>query len=133
MVGICQNGWLVLLGIAETDTKALIAPMLEKLIHLRAFSDETGKMNKNLMDIKGSLLIVSQFTLYADLKTGRRPSFTKAGKPDLAKEIYEEFIAAARSLGIQTQHGKFGHHMEVKLCNSGPVTFILDSVELFGK
>lgn len=132
-VGICQHGWLVLLGIAGTDTKELVAPMLEKLIQLRAFSDEQGKMNKSLMDINGSLLIVSQFTLYADLKAGRRPSFTKTGKPELAKEIYENFIEAARSLGIHTQHGKFGHHMEVKLCNTGPATFILDSIELFGK
>lgn len=131
-VANCQLGWLVLLGISETDNKSLVKPMLEKLIHLRAFSDEMGKMNRSLIDINGSLMIVSQFTLYADLKTGRRPSFTKAGSPDLAKEIYEAFIMAAKSLGIHTEHGKFGHQMEVKLCNSGPATFILDSADLFG-
>jgi len=132
IIGSCGQGWLILLGVSETDSPEQATAMLEKLIHLRAFSDEHGKMNKSLIDVKGSLLVVSQFTLYADLKTGRRPSFKKAGNPNLAHEIYQHFIQTAISLGIPTQHGKFGEHMEVKLCNSGPATFILDSSELFG-
>jgi D-tyrosyl-tRNA(Tyr) deacylase len=104
--------------------------MLEKLIHLRAFSDSSGKMNLSLLDIQGSLLIVSQFTLYADLSSGRRPSFTKAAPPDIARNLYEKFVALARARGIPTETGEFGQHMEVSLINSGPVTFLLDSKEI---
>ena len=129
-VGKSGPGWLVLFGVGETDTEALLNPMLEKLIHLRAFSDQDGKMNLSLLDIKGSLLVISQFTLYGDLNSGRRPSFTKAGKPEIARGLYEKFVALARGRGIPTETGQFGQHMEVSLINTGPVTFILDSKEI---
>jgi len=129
-VGASGPGWLVLFGVGSDDHESHLLPMLEKLIHLRAFSDSSGKMNLSLLDIQGSLLIVSQFTLYADLSSGRRPSFTKAAPPDIARNLYEKFVALARARGIPTETGEFGQHMEVSLINSGPVTFLLDSKEI---
>ncbi len=129
-VGKSGPGWLVLFGVGAEDSETHLLPMLEKLIHLRAFSDSAGKMNLSLMDIKGSLLIVSQFTLYADLSSGRRPSFTKAAAPEIARNLYEKFVALAKERGIPTETGSFGQHMEVSLINSGPVTFLIDSKEI---
>ena len=128
--GQINDGWLVLLGIAHGDEESHVSLLLEKLVNLRAFSDSNGKMNLSLLQTGGSLLVVSQFTLYADFSSGRRPSFTAAGKPESAQILYEKFIALARAKGIFTESGQFGMHMEVSLQNSGPVTFILDSSEL---
>jgi D-tyrosyl-tRNA(Tyr) deacylase len=127
--GQINDGWLVLLGITHNDEESHLSTLLEKLINLRAFADSNGKMNLNLLQTGGSLLVVSQFTLYADFSSGRRPSFTAAASPDAAKLLYEKFIALAAAKGINTQSGQFGANMEITLLNSGPVTFVLDSDE----
>lgn len=127
--GQINQGWLVLLGITHNDNESHLSVLLEKLINLRAFADSNGKMNLNLLQTGASLLVVSQFTLYADYSSGRRPSFTAAASPDAAKLLYEKFIALAAAKGINTQSGQFGVNMEITLLNSGPVTFVLDSDE----
>lgn len=120
-------GMLTLLGVGPSDRIEQVDAMVSKLIALRIFEDENGKMNKNLIDIKGQHLVVSQFTLYADCKKGNRPSFTQAGPPELAKSLYESFIEKSRAAGIYTQAGVFGADMQVTLTNDGPVTLFLES------
>lgn len=126
IVGKIGQGFLVLLGVGPDDTKETADYLVQKLIKLRVFEDENGKMNLGLKDINGELLIVSQFTLYADCSGGNRPSFTLAAKPDKANELYEYFISKCEKENIKVEHGIFGADMKVELLNDGPVTIILE-------
>ena len=125
-VGKINNGFLVLIGITHTDTKEKADYLVKKLINLRVFEDENGKMNLSLNDINGSLLLVSQFTLYADCSGGNRPSFTEAAKPDFANELYEYIISECKKKVDKVETGIFGADMKVGLLNDGPVTIILE-------
>ena len=127
IVGEIGKGLLILLGVGKGDSKAQADSLLEKVIHLRIFEGEGGKMNLSLMDVGGELMVISQFTLYADCRKGRRPSFTDAGSPEQAKALYEYFISQARSRGFNVASGIFQALMEVELVNFGPVTILLDS------
>jgi len=123
-----DQGLLVLIGIAEEDTEDTINWMVQKIIHLRIFSDQGGKMNLSVKDIEGSILIVSQFTLHANTKKGNRPSFIEAAKPEKAIALYDKFISTIKQEGdIEIQTGIFGADMQVSLVNDGPVTLIIDS------
>lgn len=125
-VGAIGPGLMVLLGIHRQDTATLIPWMVNKLLHLRIFSDEEGKMNKSILDVKGQVLIVSQFTLYGNCTNGRRPDFLEAAPPVIALPIYEQFIEQLRQQ-IEVQTGQFGAAMELALVNQGPVTLVIDS------
>ena len=125
-VGKIGQGFLVLLGIAPTDTEAQAEKLADKVCGLRVFEDDAGKMNLNLEKVGGSLLVVSQFTLYADTKS-RRPGFPGAAKPDLAIPLYERFMAACREKGFPVEHGEFGADMKVSSVNDGPVTIWFDT------
>lgn len=127
ITGEIKSGLVVLIGITHQDTEADIDALIQKMIHLRIFPDEAGKLNLSLMDTKGSILSISQFTLYADVKKGRRPNFTSAAKPDQAKELYELFNQKLRAENIHVETGEFGAMMEVELVNDGPVTIALES------
>lgn len=129
-VGKIGRGYLVLLGVGEGDNEEIAKKMFEKMMKLRIFADEDGKTNCSIRDVKGELLIVSQFTLYADCRKGNRPSFIKAGKPDRAKELYEYFLQLAEERYGSCEHGEFGADMQVSLCNDGPFTIVLDSEEI---
>lgn len=131
-VGKIQNGFLVLVSVCEGDTKEIADKLINKLLHLRIFEDSEGKSNLSLKDIDGNLLIISQFTLYADCKKGNRPSFTRAAKPELAVPLYEYIIEQCKPEFPELQTGIFGAHMEVSLLNDGPFTIILDSDEICG-
>ena len=126
-IGSIEKGYLVLLGVKNTDTEAVADKMLKKILDARLFEDENGKTNLSIRDISGSLLIVSQFTLYADTKKGNRPSFVQAGDPTHANALYEYFLAKAEEAGIPTAHGEFGADMKVSLINDGPFTIMYDS------
>lgn len=126
IVGKIEQGFLVLLGVGPEDTKETADCLVQKLIKLRIFEDENEKMNLSLKDVDGELLIVSQFTLYADCSGGNRPSFTLAAKPDKANELYEYFISECKKENIKVEHGIFGADMKVELLNDGPVTIILE-------
>lgn len=125
--GQITHGWLVFLAIGVNDRKEDVAPLADKIIGLRLFADEQGKFNKSLQDVNGGMLIVSQFTLYADCSKGRRPSFAQSASPQVAKDLYEEFIIRVKETGINVATGEFGADMQVSLVNDGPVTIILDS------
>ena len=125
-VGSIEKGFLVLLGVTHTDTKETADYLVKKLCNLRVFEDENEKMNLSIRDVKGKLLIVSQFTLYADCTGGNRPSFVNAAKPDMANELYEYFCEKCKENGIEVQKGIFGADMKVSLLNDGPVTIILE-------
>lgn len=127
VIGAIDKGFLVLVGISNDDTREIADKLVKKLIGLRIFQDEDGKTNLNLNSVGGSLLIVSQFTLYADCRKGYRPSFVNAGAPDLAEELYKYIIAKCREEISCVEHGSFGADMRVELCNDGPFTIILDS------
>ena len=127
VTGTIQKGLLVFLGISQTDTKEMLPRYVDKLIKLRIFSDENDKTNLSLLDVKGELLIVSQFTLYADCRKGNRPSFIQAGPPDLANALYEEFKFLCQQKIPVVESGIFGADMTVSLENDGPFTIILDS------
>lgn len=127
ITGKIDNGFLVLVGISQSDTAAEADRLIKKLIGLRIFSDENDKINLSLSDVNGGLLIVSQFTLYADCKKGNRPSFVNAGKPDMANELYQYIISECGKQIDNVQHGIFGADMKVELLNDGPFTVILDS------
>ncbi|NGX39921.1 MAG: D-aminoacyl-tRNA deacylase [Chlamydiae bacterium] len=127
IVGQIGPGILALLGIHKEDTPSSIAPLIEKLINLRIFQDTAGKMNFSLLDTGGDLLIVSQFTLYADCRSGRRPSFVDAAPPEKAKVLYEKFVAIAKEKVKTVETGEFGVYMQVELINDGPVTMLLNS------
>ena len=129
VIGKIGKGFLVLIGVAEDDTKEIADKLIKKLLGLRIFEDADGKTNLSLRDVDGSLLLVSQFTLYADRKKGNRPSFTKAGNPTLANELYEYIIAQCRR-EFPVETGSFGADMKVDLLNDGPFTIILDSSEI---
>ena len=127
IIGKIDEGFLVFLGITHTDNEQIVDYLVEKLVNLRVFNDEKGKMNLSLKDINGGLLIISQFTLYADTKkSGNRPSFTDAAKPEQAKTLYEYFIKKCKEKQIYTQSGKFGADMKIELLNDGPVTIMLE-------
>ena len=129
VIGKIGKGFLVLIGVAEDDTKEIADKLIKKLLGLRIFEDADGKTNLSLRDVDGSLLLVSQFTLYADCKKGNRPSFTKAGNPALAIDLYEYIIEKCRT-EFPVETGSFGADMKVELLNDGPFTIILDSAEI---
>ena len=121
----------MLLGVAEDDAEADARYLAEKTAHLRIFEDDAGKMNLSLRDIKGEILVVSQFTLYGDCRKGRRPSFIKAARPPKAEALYEVYISALAGMGLKPQTGVFRASMDVELINDGPVTILLDSQKTF--
>ncbi|MFZ3048888.1 MAG: D-aminoacyl-tRNA deacylase [Desulfatirhabdiaceae bacterium] len=127
VIGRIGGGMLTLLGVAEPDTVHDVDFLTEKLVNLRIFEDKSGKMNRSLVDIHGEMLVVSQFTLLADCKKGRRPSFVAAARPEKAIPLYERFIEQIRKAGIPVQTGQFGAMMDVTLINDGPVTLIVES------
>src|SRR5438045_2105304 len=127
VVGSIGRGLLVLLGVGKEDTRADADYMVGKVIELRVFPDDAGKMNRSLLEVGGSLLVVSQFTLYGDCRKGRRPSFDRAAPPEQARRLYEYFIERLTSRNIIVQTGVFQAEMQIHLVNDGPVTFILDS------
>jgi D-aminoacyl-tRNA deacylase len=131
VTGEIADGLLVLLGVGRDDTPAVATGMAEKISNLRIFEDDQRKMNRSVLDVKGSALVVSQFTLYGDARGQRRPSFVAAAPPEQAKKLYEEFSAALRTLGIDVATGIFGAMMSVELVNEGPVTILLDSDKTF--
>ncbi|MBQ9983447.1 MAG: D-tyrosyl-tRNA(Tyr) deacylase [Lachnospiraceae bacterium] len=128
--GEIDRGFLVLIGVADGDTEDMADKLVKKMLGLRIFEDEQGKTNLSLSDVNGKLLLVSQFTLYADCKKGNRPSFIKAGKPDMANEMYQYIIGKCRETMKDVQTGEFGADMKVELLNDGPFTIILDSDEI---
>lgn len=130
VIGSINKGFLVLIGITDSDTKEIADSMVKKLVNLRVFKDEQNKMNLSVKDVNGSLLLVSQFTLYADCRHGNRPGFTDAAKPAFANELYEYIIAECKKYELPVETGKFGADMKVNLLNDGPVTIILDSNEI---
>lgn len=126
VVGAIGTGFCLLVGFTHGDTAAQVDGMAEKVSGLRLFSDPEGKMNLSLADVRGAVLVVSQFTLYGDAGKGRRPSFIEAARPEVAIPLYEAFVAALRARGLEVQTGEFGAMMEVELLNDGPVTLILE-------
>ncbi|MGH9700013.1 MAG: D-aminoacyl-tRNA deacylase [Candidatus Acidiferrales bacterium] len=131
VTGEIEAGLVALIAVGRADTPAMVAGMAEKIIHLRIFNDEQGKMNRSLADTGGALLAVSQFTLYGDARSQRRPSFLEAAPPELGKSLYEDFVRAARALGVRTETGVFQALMSVEIANDGPVTILLDSEKKF--
>lgn len=127
IAGKIGAGLLVLLGVSRTDNPEAAAYLAEKIANLRIFSDQAGKMNLSLLDVGGSALLVSQFTLYGDTRGGRRPSYIQAAPPEEANPLYEEFVRSTRALGVTVETGVFQAHMQVELVNDGPVTVLLDS------
>lgn len=125
--GEIERGFLVLLGVADGDTRDDALYLAQKIVGLRVFDDENGKMNLGLAEVCGRMLVVSQFTLLGDCRKGRRPSFDQAARPEIARDLYQAFVAASGDLGIETATGRFQEHMLVELVNDGPVTLLLDS------
>lgn len=130
VVGEIGGGLLILLGIGHGDSEAQIKTLTEKIVHLRIFEDDAGKMNRSLLDIGGEALVVSQFTLYADMRRGRRPGFTDAAPPTIAEPLVEHFKDAIAAYRLKVAGGIFGAYMQVELLNDGPVTLWLDSAQL---
>jgi D-tyrosyl-tRNA(Tyr) deacylase len=131
VAGEIAAGLMILLGVGRNDTSAVATNMAEKIANLRIFEDDQGKMNRSLLNVQGSALVVSQFTLYGDARGQRRPSFIAAAQPEEAKKLYEEFSEALRRLGIAMATGIFGAMISVELVNEGPVTILLDSDKAF--
>ncbi|PNH22321.1 D-aminoacyl-tRNA deacylase [Megasphaera hutchinsoni] len=131
VTGAIKRGLTVLLGVAPDDDERDVAYMVDKLVHMRIFEDEQGKMNISVQDIQGSILVISQFTLYGDLRHGRRPGFTGAAPPEVADKWYQRLIDALRATGLTVETGKFQTEMLVTLENDGPVTILLDSKKIF--
>lgn len=127
VAGEIQAGVLVLLGVSRADHAESASYLAEKIANLRIFADDAGKMNLSLLDIGGSALVVSQFTLYGDTRGGRRPSYIQAAPPEEANRLYEEFVRSMRALGVAVETGVFQAHMRVELVNDGPVTILMDS------
>ena len=130
VIGKIGNGFMVLIGVADTDTREIADKMVKKLLGLRIFEDENGKTNLDIHTVEGELLLISQFTLYANCRHGNRPSFIEAGKPDMANEMYEYIIAKCKEQVPVVEKGEFGADMKVELLNDGPFTIVLDSKEL---
>ncbi len=130
VIGQIGKGFMVLIGVSDTDTKEIADKMVKKMVGLRIFEDENGKTNLSLDKVDGSLLLISQFTLYADCKKGNRPSFIKAGAPDMASEMYEYIISKCKESVPVVERGIFGADMKVSLINDGPFTIVLDSDQL---
>ncbi len=128
--GEIGKGYMVLIGVADSDTREIADKMVRKMCNLRIFEDENGKTNLSLADVEGSLLLISQFTLYADCKKGNRPSFIGAGAPDMASGMYEYILDAAKAYCPRVEMGEFGADMKVSLVNDGPFTIVLDSKDL---
>lgn len=131
VTGEINNGFMVLLGVEDEDTSDDVKYMADKITNLRVFEDENDKLNLSLLDTQGEMLVVSQFTLLGDCRKGRRPNFMKAAKPDMANELYEEFVEIVKSKGIKVGTGRFRQHMVVSLANDGPVTILIDSKKNF--
>lgn len=131
VTGEIGPGVLVLLGVSEDDTQNDATYLADKLVELRIFPDDEGKMNRSLKDVGGKMLVVSQFTLFGDCRKGRRPSFIKAARPDVADSLYQIFVVEVQGRGIQTATGRFQTHMDVELVNDGPVTLLVDSRKEF--
>ena len=131
VTGKIAAGVLILVAVWRDDDPAAAAAFAEKIANLRIFEDANGKMNRSLLETGGAALAVSQFTLYGDVRRGRRPGFDQAAPPEIANSIYEEFVRALRALGVQVETGIFQAHMDVELVNDGPVTILLDSDKLF--
>ena len=129
-IGQIGKGFMVLIGVGQEDTKEVADKMVKKMIGLRIFEDENGKTNLSLSDVNGELLLISQFTLYANCKKGNRPSFTESGAPDLAEELYEYIIDKCKESAPVVEQGSFGADMKVSLINDGPFTIVLDSEKL---
>src|SRR6266487_6355380 len=129
VVGQIGQGLLVLLGIGQQDSELQVKTLADKIVYLRIFGDDEGKMNRSLLDIGGEVLVISQFTLYADTRRGRRPSFTNAAPPTVAEPLCERFMDVVAAYGLKVVGGVFGAHMDVELLNDGPVTIWLDSEE----
>jgi D-tyrosyl-tRNA(Tyr) deacylase len=127
--GEIGTGWLLLLGVAPEDSPKEVEWLADKVANLRAFADDAGKMNRSVLDVGGSVLVVSQFTLYADCRKGRRPSFIGAALPAVAEPAYDAFVVALKALGVPVATGRFAADMQVELVNEGPVTIVLDSKE----
>ena len=132
VIGKICKGYMVLIGVSDTDTKEIADKMLDKMIKLRIFEDENGKTNLSLADVGGELLLISQFTLYANCKKGNRPSFIEAGSPDHANALYEYIIEKCKERVDVVEQGEFGAEMKVELLNDGPFTVILDSEQICG-
>lgn len=130
VTGQIGTGYVVLIGVGQEDDKTTADKMIKKMLGLRIFKDENGKTNLSLKDVNGGLLLISQFTLYADCRHGNRPGFTDAGAPDLARELYEYIIEKCRAEVPVVEQGEFGEHMHVSLVNDGPFTILLDSKDL---
>ena len=133
IVGQIGKGFLILLGVGPEDTEAECRYLAEKILSLRIFEDENGKMNLGLESVGGEVLVVSQFTLYGNCRKGRRPSFTEAAGPELGNALYEKFLSICTELGYPPQHGQFGADMKVASVNDGPVTLILDTDQLMNQ
>jgi D-aminoacyl-tRNA deacylase len=131
VTGEIGQGLVALIAVGRNDTPETAAAMADKIARLRVFDDEQGKMNLSLLDVRGSLLAVSQFTLYGDARGQRRPSFIQAAPPELGKSLYEKFVEAAKAFGVPVETGIFQAHMLLELINDGPVTILLDSEKLF--
>ena len=129
--GAIGPGLLVLLGVGQTDTPEDATHLAGKTVYLRIFDDAEGKLNRSILEVRGEMLVISQFTLYADCRKGRRPSFIDAARPEMAKPLYETFVAQVRRLGVPVQTGEFQTLMDVELVNRGPVTILLDSQQGF--
>lgn len=132
VIGKIGKGYMVLIGVSDTDTEEIADKMLDKMIKLRIFEDENGKTNLSLADVGGELLLISQFTLYANCKKGNRPSFIEAGSPDHANALYEYIIEKCKERVDVVEQGEFGAEMKVELLNDGPFTVILDSEQICG-
>jgi D-tyrosyl-tRNA(Tyr) deacylase len=130
VIGEIQTGFVVFIGICDTDTTQIADKMIQKMLNLRIFEDAAGKTNLSLSDVSGALLLISQFTLYADCTHGNRPSFMKAGNPEKAQQLYQYIIDKCKETSVPVQTGKFGADMKVSLVNDGPFTIMLDSDEI---
>ena len=127
ILGQIDNGFMVLVGVTHDDTIEDVNYLAKKLTNLRVFKDENGKMNLSIRDVGGKLLLISQFTLYADCRKGNRPSFVNAARPEQGKELYDKFVEECKNEGIEVQTGEFGAYMQVQFTNDGPTTIIIDS------
>lgn len=132
IIGKCGRGFMILLGVGNKDTEKDAKALVNKIVKLRVFEDDAGKMNLSVQDVGGEILIISQFTLYADCRKGNRPSFVNAAPPAVSVPLYEAFVEYMRNTGIHAECGEFGADMKVELLNDGPVTIVLDSSELSG-